>query len=447
VADSLRQLPSVDRVLREPAAATLIARAGRPYAVQVVRRVLADYRAALSTGDRHPATDDLARRVAEQSLATDQATLRRVVNATGVIVHTNLGRAPLAEQALAAVAATAAGYTNLDYDLSDGVRGSRQAPFDVLLCDLTGAEAAFVTNNNAAAIVLCVAALAAGREVIVSRGELVEIGGSFRIPDMLAAAGAQLVEVGTTNRTTLADYKQAITTETALLLRVHPSNYRVIGFTERVAVGDLAALGDRHGLIVIDDLGSGVLERDPLFGDEPAVRDAIRAGVAAACFSADKLLGGPQAGIIAGRRDVISRIHRHPLARAMRIGKLEAAALEATLRLHRDPQRARELVPVLRMAHEPVERVRERARRIADAVAGRLVESDARVGGGSLPLLSLPSFACAIDDAGGELQTRLRRGEPPVIGRMLDGALLLDARTLTDADADLVVRAVHAHAR
>ncbi len=364
-----------------------------------------------------------------------QPSLRRVLNATGVLIHTNLGRAPLAEAALARVAEVGAGYSNLEYDLERGERGSRQDHLGALLQRLTGAEAALVVNNNAAAVLLALAALAEGREVIVSRGELIEIGDGFRIPDVLARSGARLVEVGTTNRTRAADYERAIGPESAVLLRVHQSNFRVVGFTERPELGELAAIAKRSGLPLVDDLGSGALAR---IGDEPTPADSLRAGTDLVCFSGDKLLGGPQAGIVVGRADLVEQLRRHPLQRALRADKLTLAALEGTLALALDPS-TRDEVPVLRMFHEPVEAVRARAERLAELVGGEVEETVARVGGGALPLAELPSCACAVEEA---LAEPLRLGEPPVIAVVRDGRTLLDCRTLTDPEVDEVARAV-----
>jgi L-seryl-tRNA(Ser) seleniumtransferase len=435
----LSSLPSVDRILREPAAQELAARAGRDVAVAGVRRALAERRRDGVGGEDR---DTVAAAIAREALDHEASHLRPVVNATGVIVHTNLGRAPLAREALAAAEAVASGYANLEFDLATGGRGSRQDAVAPLIASLTGAEAGLAVSNNAAALVLVLSALAAGRDVLVSRGQLVEIGDGFRIPDILAASGARLVEVGTTNRTSAADYERAIGPETALLLRVHPSNYRIVGFTEEVDTATLAALGARHGVPVLDDLGSGLLQPDPVFAGEPDARSSIAAGATLVCFSGDKLLGGPQSGIIAGTREAIDRVRRHPLARAVRIGKLAVAALEETLRLHRDPVRARAAIPVLRMAHEPTAGVRDRAERLAALIGGEVVDTEARVGGGSMPVLALASSAAALPDPQAALAAALRAGDPPVIGRVEAGRLLLDARTLTDDDVAIVAAAV-----
>jgi L-seryl-tRNA(Ser) seleniumtransferase len=350
-----------------------------------------------------------------------------------VIIHTNLGRAPLADAALEQVVATARGYSNLELDLRDGTRGSRQDHMAALLRRLTGADAALVVNNNAAAMLLALAALAEGREVIVSRGELIEIGDGFRIPEVLARSGARLVEVGTTNRTRAADYERAVTGDTALLLRVHQSNFRVVGFTEQPRVEELAAVATRHGVPLLDDLGSGVLDELP---GEPSVRDSLAAGSDLVCFSGDKLLGGPQAGIVVGDGQLVEKLRRHPLHRAVRADKLTLAALEGTLRTYLDgPER----IPVVRMLAEHADVVRARAVHLAALVDGSVEETVARVGGGALPLAELPSFACAVEES---LAAPLRDGEPPVVGVIRDGRLLLDCRTLRDDEVDEVAAAV-----
>jgi L-seryl-tRNA(Ser) seleniumtransferase len=353
-----------------------------------------------------------------------------------VIVHTNLGRAPLPQAATARVAEVARGYSNLEFDLGSGARGSRQDHVAGILRRLTSAEAAIVVNNNAAALLLALAALAEGRDVLVSRGELIEIGDGFRIPDVLARSGARLVEVGTTNRTNATDYAQAAGADTALLLRVHQSNFRVVGFAERPSLGELAAVAGRLGVPLVDDLGSGALVHIP---DEPTARDSLGGGADLVCFSGDKLLGGPQAGVVAGRADLVERLRRHPLHRALRIDKLGLAALEGTLLAYLDPERALRDVPVLRMLHEDSSLIRSRAERLASAVGGELEETVARVGGGALPLAELPSFACAVEES---LARPLRTREPPVVGIVRDGRLLLDCRTLTDDEAEIVARAV-----
>ena len=428
----LRDLPSVDELAADERLANV---APRPLLVSAVRSALARVREEIRAGAD---PGDLVGRVEMELASAREPRLRRVINATGVIVHTNLGRAPLASEALERVSAVAAGYSNLEYDLGEGGRGSRQDHVAPILRRLTGAEAALVVNNNAAAVLLALAALAEGREVLVSRGELIEIGDGFRIPDVLLRSGALLREVGTTNRTRAVDYERGIGPETALLLRVHQSNFRVVGFTEQPRLTELVRVGQAHGLPVVDDLGSGVLVE---LEDEPSARDALAAGADLVCFSGDKLLGGPQAGIIVGRAELVELLRRHPLQRALRADKLTLAALEATLALYLEPKRAARDIPVLRMLAEPVETVRARAERLSALVGGEVEETVGRVGGGALPLAELPSFACAVEE---ELAARLRDADPPVIALVRDGRCLLDCRTIAEAEVDEVADAVAA---
>jgi L-seryl-tRNA(Ser) seleniumtransferase len=424
----LRDLPSVDELLRSERLA------GVPHALAVAaaRAALARAREEIQAGVD---PGDLVERALAELDAAERPRLRRVLNATGVLLHTNLGRAPLARAALERVDEVARGYSNLEYDLAEGARGSRQDHVAALLRRLTGAEAALVVNNNAAAVLLALAALAEGRDVLVSRGQLIEIGDGFRIPDVLARSGAHLVEVGTTNRTRIADYERALGENTAAILRVHQSNFRVVGFGELPALGDLTRLAARHGIPLVDDLGSGAL----VFLDEPTATASIEAGADLVCFSGDKLLGGPQAGIVAGRADLVERLRRHPLQRAVRADKLTLAALEGTLALYLDPERARSEVPVLRMLDEPTDAVRARAERLAALVGGTIEETVARVGGGALPLAELASFAVAVEV---ELAKALRLGDPPVVALVREGRCLLDCRTLADAEMDGVAAAV-----
>jgi L-seryl-tRNA(Ser) seleniumtransferase len=422
----LRDLPSVDELARA---------SEDPLAVDAAREVLAEAREEIRAGND---PGDLPHRMRERLTAAHRPSLRRVLNATGILVHTNLGRAPLPAAAAARVAEVARGYSNLEYDLRDGARGSRQDHVASVLRRLTGAEAAIVVNNNAAAMLLALAALAEGREVLVSRGELIEIGDGFRIPDVLARSGATLVEVGTTNRTHVRDYEHAAGPATALLLRVHQSNFRVVGFTERPTAAELSAVARRLGLPLLDDLGSGSFTE---IADEPTARDALAAGADLVCFSGDKLLGGPQAGVVVGRADLIERLRRHALHRALRIDKLGLAALEGTLMLYLDPERALREVPVLRMLREEPAVVRARAERLAAAVGGEVEETVSRVGGGALPLAELESFACAVEES---LGPKLRVSDLPVIGIVRDGRLLLDCRTLADDELDAVAAAVRA---
>jgi L-seryl-tRNA(Ser) seleniumtransferase len=427
----LRALPSVNELLRDPQLTALEGEHGHEFAVGVARDAIAAAREKIVAGEQ-PA--DLVADALERAGSAGTPRLRRVLNATGVVVHTNLGRAPLAASALERIQAISAGYSNLEYDLEKGTRGSRQDHVSPLLSQLTGAEAALVVNNNAAAVLLAVAALAEGRDVLVSRGELVEIGDGFRIPDVLARSGARLVEVGTTNRTRIEDYERAIGDRTAVLLRVHQSNFRVVGFTESPKLDDLARLAGNRGLVLVDDLGSGVL---PHMGDEPTVTESIAAGAHVVTFSGDKLLGGPQAGIVVGRADLVERLRRHPLQRALRADKLTLAALEGTLALYRS---GRPGPPVLDMLTEQAESVRARAERLAELTGGTVESTVARAGGGSLPTTDLKSFACALEE---RLAEPLRRGDPPVIGILRDGVLLLDCRTLTDEEVEETARAVN----
>ena len=415
----LRDLPSVDELARG---------VDDPLAVEAARTVIARAREEIEAGVE---PGDLGERLRDELAHARRPRLRRVINATGVIVHTNLGRAPLAPEAIARVAEVARGYSNLEYDLTAGTRGSRQDHVADLLRRLTGAEAALVVNNNAAAVLLALAALAEGREVLVSRGELIEIGDGFRIPDVLAWSGARLREVGTTNRTRAADYERAIGSETALILRVHQSNFRVVGFTELPTLKRLAQVALSHRLPLVDDLGSGVLVE---LADEPSAKESLAAGADLVTFSGDKLLGGPQAGIVVGRAALVERLRRHPLQRALRADKLTLAALEGTLTLYLD---APERIPVLRMLRD--DGVRERAERLASLTGGTVEETVARVGGGALPLAELPSFACALEE---ELAGPLRATDPPVVGIVRDGRLLLDCRTLGDGEIDEVAQAV-----
>jgi L-seryl-tRNA(Ser) seleniumtransferase len=417
----VRALPSVDRLATAVARAELEAR-----------------RAELLAG----ATDEVD--LVDRARARLTPRLRRVLNATGVIVHTNLGRAPLAAEAQEAVARTAAGSCNLELDLATGRRGSRHGHVEGLLTELTGAEAGMVVNNCAAAVLLAVAALGAGRETIVSRGQLIEIGGGFRIPELVAQAGTTLVEIGTTNRTRLSDYARAIGERTGAILRAHPSNFRMLGFVEEVEIEDLCELGPP----VIDDVGSGVLADDvALLDGEPPIRRSVAAGAAVVSFSGDKLLGGPQAGVLVGRRDTIEACRTHPLARAVRIDKLSLAALEATLALYRDPAAARRALPVLAMLEATDDELAARARVLAEETGGRVIEAKARVGGGALPLLELSGPAVALDPgpAGADaLAAALRAGDPAVVGRVHAGELVLDPRTLTDEEARWAAQLVRA---
>jgi L-seryl-tRNA(Ser) seleniumtransferase len=439
----LRALPAVHEL-----AAAL--EAPHAEAVAAARRAIDEHRSAvLEGGDPDP--QDLPGRARALLAELGRSSLRRVINATGVILHTNLGRAPLPRTAREAVLEAAEGYTNLELDLDSGERGSRHAHTEGLLRELTGANAAIVVNNGAAAVLLAAAALAGpGREIVVSRGQLVEIGGGFRIPEVIAQSGARLVEVGTTNRTRLRDYERALASsevEVGAILRVHQSNFRAVGFVEEVAIEALCGLG----VPVIDDVGSGVLADAagiPALSEEPALARSVAAGSALVCCSGDKLLGGPQAGLIVGRGEAVAAARSHPLARAMRIDKLSLAALEATLILYRDPERARREIPVLAMLDAGEDELAARAGRLRDGIGAgaEIVRAVAKVGGGALPLLELEgpavALSAAVDPA--VLARALREADPPVIGRIHDGQVLLDPRTLSDDEVGLAAGASRA---
>jgi L-seryl-tRNA(Ser) seleniumtransferase len=441
-AGGLRSLPAVHEL-----AATLDA--PHALAVAAARAAIDEARTAIRAGGDPDA--DLRRRAGELLAELERESLRSVINATGVIIHTNLGRAPLAAAAQAAVGVVAGGYSSLELELGTGVRGSRQTHVERLLTELSGAEAALVVNNGAGAVLLATAALAGqGGSVVVSRGQLVEIGGGFRIPDVVAQSGAKLVEVGTTNRTRIEDYEAALADDTrcSVILRVHPSNFRSLGFVEEVAIEALCALGRP----VIDDVGSGVLADAngiPALGDEPSLKRSVAAGAAIVCCSGDKLLGGPQAGLLLGRDEAIAAAARHPLARALRIDKLSLAALEATLRLYRDPVLARREIPVLAMLDVAPAELARRAERLRDGIgptSAEVVSVSAKVGGGALPLLELEGPAVALPTSADPAATMgaLREHDPPVIARVHDGRVVFDPRTLRDEDLEAVIAAARA---
>jgi L-seryl-tRNA(Ser) seleniumtransferase len=447
----MRSIPSIEQLRQRPAILALEARYGRAAVVDALR---AEASAVRDGGGESPGPANLAdaiERGAIERLAAEGPSLRRVINATGVIIHTNLGRAPLARAAAERAARLSAGYTNLEYDLERGERGRRDVHAERLLCRLTRAEAAVVVNNNAAATLLVLAAIANGREVIISRGELLEIGGGFRVPDVLAQSGAVLREVGTTNRTRAADYAGAIGDRTALILRVHPSNFRIEGFTERPLVSELVDLGRRFNVLVAEDLGSGYLggkgATPPSLRDEPIVSHSVAAGVDVVMFSGDKLLGGPQAGIIAGREGVITRIRKHPLIRALRVDKLTYAALEATLEEFA-AGRAEATVPVAGMLAMPVEEIARRAHAVAAALSlpgirATVVDGESTIGGGSAPGITLPTRLIRIGHpalTASALESRLRRHDPPVIARIENDSVVLDLRTVDGADDEALVQ-------
>jgi len=435
----------VERVLQHDRALALVAAYGRPLTLAAVRQALDDARARLRGPGQAQAPSEAAVAAAAAALLDEwlAPTLRPAINATGVIIHTNLGRAPLSAAARAAVAAASAGYCTLEYDLEEGARGARSLHAERLLVQLTGAEAALVVNNNAAAVLLMLSALAAGREVVISRGQLVEIGGGFRVPDVMRQSGCRLVEVGTTNRTHLHDYEVAITGDTALLLAAHASNFKLVGFTAEPELSELAGLAARRGVLLVHDVGSGALLDTAAYGlaHEPTVQESLSAGAAVVAFSGDKLLGGPQAGILAGRREPIERCKRHPLARAVRADKMTLAALQATLG-HYLKDEAPRAVPVWRMLAAPLDEIAARAGRWAAALGGEVVAGESTVGGGSLPGATLPTRLVALRAPGGDadaLAARLRAGEPPVIARILDDALVLDPRTVSVEEEEILL--------
>ncbi len=438
---AFRSLPSVDRLTSD---ARLDGDHAHALVATLSREVLDDVRDRIAAGQPAPSFDAILDEVALRLERQLQPPLRPLINATGIILHTNLGRAPLAQEAINAMAAVSHGYSNLEFDTETGARGSRHSVLEPLLYRLTGAEAAMAVNNNAAAVLLALSALARGKEVLLSRGQLVEIGGGFRIPDVMRQSRAKLVEVGTTNRTRIDDYEAAATSKTAALMRVHPSNFKIIGFTEQASLVDLAALARRLGSLLIDDVGSGCLLDTTAFGlaAEPTPQASIAAGADIVMFSGDKLLGGPQGGLIAGRRDVIDRLKRHPLARALRLDKASIAGLAATLRLYVDG-RAQERVPVWRLIAMPVESIRTRAEQTAASVGegATVIAGRSMIGGGSLPEESLPTWLVALRSTRGATALSARLRERGVIARVEDRRVLLDPRTIDAADDATVIAA------
>ena len=451
-----RNLPSVERLLSDKRVAPLVDAYSRKAVLDIIRQELADARAAIAAGKAAPENDELVSAIEVRAGALGREWPRHVINATGVVLHTNLGRAPLSEDAIEATRRAALGYSDLELDLDTGRRGSRQARISDLVAQVTGAEAALVVNNNASAVMLGLAAIAAGKEVIVSRGEAVEIGGGFRIPDVLAQSGATLVEVGTTNRTYARDYEAAITENTGALLAVHASNFRVMGFTHAPEIRELVEIGARRGIPVLHDLGSGCLLDSAQFGlmHEPMPQESVKAGVGLSFFSGDKLLGGPQAGIIAGEKSLVDVVARHPLARAMRIDKLSMAALAATLE-HYIRGEALDKIPIWRMIAMTSDDIKARAKVWADEIgeAASLVKSQSTIGGGSLPGETLPTWTLAIEsesvDGGAQAVAKLLRdADMPVMGRIEYERVLLDPRTVLPEEEKALLDAVrHAVAR
>ncbi|HSM92536.1 MAG TPA: L-seryl-tRNA(Sec) selenium transferase [Anaeromyxobacteraceae bacterium] len=450
-ATEARKLPKADRLLQAADQEGLVARLGHPAVMAAIRGELDRLRAEILAGAPCPPADRIERGLLERLRAEGPGSLRPVVNATGVVIHTNLGRAPLSTATLEAMAVAARGYVSLEYDLQAGERGDRYHHAAGALCRLTGAEDAVVVNNNAAAVLLALGALMEGAvpEVIVSRGQLVEIGGGFRIPDVLRQSGAALVEVGTTNRTYLRDYEAAIGPATRILLSVHRSNFRLSGFVHEASLEELADLGRRRGLRVVEDLGSGaLLPTEPFgLGHEPTVAERVRAGADVVCFSGDKLLGGPQAGILVGRAEAIARVKRHPLLRALRVDKVTLAGLSATLAHYERGEAAAE-IPVWRAIATSPAALAERARRWLAALGGdapgaALVEGRSAIGGGTLPDVTLPTTLLALPPGDADaLAARLRRGDPPLVARIEDGRVVLDPRTVLPGEDEALLRRV-----
>jgi L-seryl-tRNA(Ser) seleniumtransferase len=445
--DSRRRLPSVSSLIESDAIRPLLGRSPRAVVVGAVRAAIDAARRAPDDAPR--GEQEWAAAVGRELDCAERPSLRPVLNATGVVLHTNLGRAPLADAALAAIHRVAGGYSNLEYDAERGERGSRYVHCVQLLRELTGAEDALVVNNCAASLVLALNTLADGRDAVISRGELVEIGGSFRIPDIMAKSGARLVEIGTTNRTHADDYRRALGPSCGAVVKVHRSNFALEGFVAEVSAEELAAIARERDVPLLHDLGSGLMTSLESLGltGEPTARDAVRAGATLVTMSGDKLLGGPQAGLMLGHSRAIAAVRANPLVRSYRVDKLTLAALEATLTLYRDPPRALREIPVLAMLGAPLERVHQRASRLARALeqvgaSVSVVDSVASVGGGAFPTARIPSAAVAVDGAVRRVEHELRAGDPPVVGRLADGRLLLDPRTVDPRDDEALAHAV-----
>jgi L-seryl-tRNA(Ser) seleniumtransferase len=438
---SLRNLPGVDKILSNERVQKLAEKYPHELLVGVIREQLDTERALITDGKAAHELDEIITNVEHNVNAIFTSSLRRVINASGVILHTNLGRAPISAEALAAMDEVSRGYSNLEYELESGSRGSRHVHVENLLCRLTGAEAGMVVNNNAAAVLLGLSALAKRKEVIVSRGQAVEIGGGFRIPDVMQQSGAKLIEVGTTNRTYARDFEQAITEKTAGVMRVHSSNFKLVGFTSEVTLEELAETAKKHKIILLDDLGSGCFFDTSIYGlaPEPMVQQSVKAG-ALTFFSGDKLVGGPQAGIIVGEKQYIDKLKRHPLARAMRVDKTRLAGLAVTLMQYLKGE-ALTKIPVWRMIRTPLEQIEKRAQKWAEAIGGeaKVVPGETMVGGGSLPGGSLPTRLVALS-GGGKLAKKLRVLDIPIIGRIEKNVLLLDPRTVLPEEDDIIIK-------
>jgi L-seryl-tRNA(Ser) seleniumtransferase len=452
----LRKLPGVDHLLELTAEDVFFKNIPPAVVVNSIRNVIDDKRQAILNDDpsinndslTDPHLIDAVKHAAKNAMIPN---LKNTINATGVVVHTNLGRSLLAPEVVENLITIASRYSNLEYDLSIGKRGSRYSCVEDLICEISGAEAAMVVNNNAGAVLLCLETLARDKEVVVSRGELVEIGGSFRVPDVMAKSGGILREVGTTNRTHLRDYENAIAPNTGLLLKVHTSNYSVVGFTAEVSLPELVDLGAAHRLPVMEDLGSGTFIDFSKYGllKEPTVQESVIAGADVITFSGDKLLGGPQSGIIVGKKEVVDRIKKNPITRALRIDKLTLAALESTLRLYRDEEKAVRIIPTLGMIMLPLEEIQKRAQQLADALKKsgdarlhiQLIERSSKTGGGALPLMELPSLCVGIQIKGispNVLEKTMRSNDPPIIGRIEDDLFVMDPRTIQKDELSII---------
>jgi L-seryl-tRNA(Ser) seleniumtransferase len=447
--DQLRLLPSVDELLQDHTLREFEQKYGHTVVVEAIRAGLDAARAAIRAGNEAPMPALLLDDIGELILRATRPTLVRVINATGVVLHTNLGRAPLSEDARRAMQEAALSYTNLEYDLDAGERGSRYVHAEELLKRLTGAEAALVLNNNAAAVMFILRAFAEGKEVVISRGQLVEIGGGFRVPDVLRQSGARMVEVGTTNRTRVEDYANGITENTSLLLRVHTSNFRIVGFTAGVSLERLSALGHERGLLVADDLGSGALVDTAAFGlaHEPMPQESLHAGADLVSFSGDKLLGGPQAGIVAGKKELVERLKKHPMARALRVDKITLAGLQATL-LHYLKNEATRKIPVWQMIAATPQALEARAAAWAErwkklGLGASVVDTQSTVGGGSLPGETLPTRAVALEMPSPDtFAARLRQNYPPIVARIEEQRIIIDPRTILPQDEELLLAGV-----
>lgn len=457
-----QKIPAVDRLLHSPVLGRLLLRHPRSLVLKAVHQVLGEIRGEIKAGFglEDPSglgVEKVSERIGKKVELLNRPSLRPVINATGIVVHTNLGRSLLAERVIQKFRPLAGGYSNLEFDLNRGERGSRYVHVEGILKEITGAEAAMVVNNNAAAVLLTLDTLAKGMEVIVSRGQLVEIGGSFRVPDVMKRSGAKMIEVGTTNKTHPADYEGAVGPDTGLLLRVHQSNFQIVGFTEEVDTPTLVSLGRKHGIPVMEDLGSGCFVDFSKYGllKEPTAQEVVSQGVDVVTFSGDKMLGGPQAGIILGRKDLIETIRKNQLTRALRIDKLTLLALEETLRIYRDEEAALREIPTLRMILQPQSSLKVKARRLLRLIGAvdptnftfGLAAGDSKVGGGALPLLSMPTSLLALSPgklSAHSIESRLRAYDPPIIARVEKERVLLDVRTIQDKELVTVAQAIQA---